>query len=110
MPTAPISKRQQKREEAARQKLAAEKPGIDLEFTCTKLPNRVYVEPDKRHPAQMIESWLERKQDGVSLFYGHLDVLSDDCVALKPDPACSKSISAPLGEVTSLKFLLCDDV
>ncbi len=107
---APISKRQQKREKAAKQKMAAEKPtGLQLDFTCTKLPNRVYVEPDKQHPAQMIESWLSHKQDAVSLFYGHLDIRAGDCIALQPDPNCCKSISASLGQVTSLQFLLSSD-
>lgn len=99
---APISKRQQKREKATKQKLEAEKkPGLQLDFTCTKLPNRVYVEPDKQHPALMIESWLSHKRDAVSLFYGQLDARAGDCVALMPDPNCQRSISASLGQVLS---------
>lgn len=105
MPGPGVSKRQQKREKAAEQKMAAEKKtGLKLDFTCTKLPNRVYVEPDKQHPAQMIEAWLSHKQDAVSLFYGHLDIRAGDCIALQPDPNCSKSISASLGQVTSFHF------
>lgn len=111
---APISKRQQKREKATKQKLEAEKkPGLQLDFTCTKLPNRVYVEPDKQHPALMIESWLSHKKDAVSLFYGRLDARAGDCVALMPDPNCKTSISASLGQVLSNQspfFLLFDDV